>query len=274
MSLAANDKTNTADSEVAQPPPGLNLLARVPLAVWSGIGIVIVWQLVIWAFSVQEYIAPTPIAVANVFVEKGYVLWINFWPTLFEALAGFAAGNLVAVLIAVAFIHSRILERAFFPIAVLIQTIPIIAVAPILVLLFGNGYAPKIMIAALISFFPMLVNMVRGLRAVKPETMELMRILSATRYEIFWNVRIQSSLPFFFAALKISATTCVIGAVVAEWIGSNYGLGALIIQATYNYQSPLLYATVLLSALMAITLFTLVGILEKRVIRWNVNAVT
>jgi NitT/TauT family transport system permease protein len=154
-----------------------------------------------------------------------------------------------------------------------LHTIPIVAIAPILVLLFGNGYAPKVMIAALISFFPMLVNMVRGLRAVKPETMELMHILSATRSEVFWNVRIQSSLPFLFSALKISSTTCVIGALVGEWIGSSFGLGALIIEATYNFRSPLLYASVLIGATLALSLFGIVTVLEKRIIRWNAGAV-
>jgi NitT/TauT family transport system permease protein len=198
---------------------------------------------------------------------------MNFWPTLFEALAGFTCGNLVAIAIAVIFVHNSTAERAFYPLVVVLHTIPIIAIAPILVLLFGNGFAPKIMIAALISFFPMLVNMVRGLRAVKPETMELMRILSATKSEVFWNVRLQSSLPFLFSALKISSTTCVIGALVGEWIGSSFGLGALIIEATYNFRSPLLYATVLVGACLALSLFGIVTLVERRVIRWNAGSV-
>jgi NitT/TauT family transport system permease protein len=246
----------------------------VPLAVPAAIGILVLWQLVITLGGVPEYIAPSPAAVAKVFVEQGDLLLTNFWPTLAEALSGFVCGNLAAILIAVAFVHSGWLERAFYPLVVVLHTIPIIAVAPILVLLFGNGYAPKIIIAALISFFPMLVNMVRGLRAVKPETMELMRILSATRREVFWNVRIQSSLPFLFAALKISSTTCVIGAIVGEWIGSSFGLGALIIEATYNFRSPLLYATVFVGAALAVSLFAFVSFVERRVIRWNVAAVT
>ena len=112
-------------------------------------------------------------------------------------------------------------------------------------LLLGNGYAPKIVIAALICFFPTLVNMVRGLKAVSPQMLELMRVLSASGREVLFKIRLQSSLPFLFAALKIASTTCVIGAIVGEWIGSNYGLGALILEATYNYRAPLLYATVI-----------------------------
>ena len=136
-------------------------------------------------------------------------------------------------------------------------------------LIFGNGYPPKIIIAALICFFPTLVNMVRGLKAVSPATLDLMRILSASKSEIFWKIRIPSSLPFLFAALKIASTTCVIGAIVGEWIGSDFGLGALIIEAMYNFRSSLLYATVFVAAGVAVTLFTLVNVAERRLITWK-----
>ncbi|TCD15398.1 ABC transporter permease [Oricola cellulosilytica] len=242
-------------------------------AVLAVIGLIGLWQLVVWGFSVPTYMAPGPADVLNAFRENSTVLWNNFWPTLFEAALGFVFGNLVAILLAILFVHSRTAERAFYPIAVFVNTIPIIAVAPILVLILGNGYAPKIVIAALICFFPTLVNMVRGLKAVQPATLELMRVLSASGSEVFWKVRIQSSLPFLFAALKIASTTCVIGAIVAEWIGSNYGLGALIIEATYNFRSPLLYATVFTAALLAVSLFTIVSVVEKRVIHWKAQGV-
>ena len=111
--------------------------------------------------------------------------------------------------------------------------------------------------------------MVRGLKAVSPATLDLMRILSATNSEIFWKIRLPSSLPFLFAALKIASTTCVIGAIVGEWIGSDFGLGALIIEATYNFRSPLLYATVFVAAGLAVSLFALVNYAERRFITWK-----
>lgn len=241
---------------------------RLP-AIFSVMGLIALWQLVVWGFSVPTYMAPSPLDVLVAFHESGNVLIANFWPTLLEACLGFACGNLIAILLAVWFVHSRTAEKAFFPIAVFINTIPIIAVAPILVLIFGNGLAPKIIIAALICFFPTLVNMVRGLNSATPATLDLMRILSASDWEIFWKVRIQSSLPFLFAALKIASTTCVIGAIVAEWIGSNFGLGALIIEATYNFRSPLLYATVFTAALLAVVLFSAVTAAERRLVKWK-----
>jgi NitT/TauT family transport system permease protein len=248
------------------------LREKLPATV-AAIGALVLWQAIINVFGVAEYIAPSPAAVLRTFASEGAILVQNFWPTLFEALSGFLCGNLVAIALAVVFVHFTLAERAFYPLVVFFHTIPIIAVAPILVLLFGNGYAPKIMIAALISFFPMLVNMVRGLKAVNPQTLELMRVLSATQNEVFWKVRLQSSLPFLFSALKISSTSCVIGAIVGEWIGSNFGLGALIIEATYNFRSPLLYATVFVGAGLAVTLFAIVSVAERRLVRWKSSAV-
>ena len=173
-------------------------------AIAAGVGMVVLWHLIVIGFDVPTYIAPTPLQVLEVFVEQGNILWINFLPTLLEAASGFALGNTIAVLLAVWFVHSGLAERAFYPIAVFINTIPIIAIAPILVLMLGNGYAPKIVIAALICFFPTLVNMVRGLKAVSPQMLELMRVLSANDREVLFKIRLQSSLPFLFAALRIA----------------------------------------------------------------------
>lgn len=269
--------TDTSVSPTAAPAPALPRILDGIADHWPPIaaivGLLALWQGIVTMFGVPTYIAPGPYDVLLAFRDNAGMLWTNFWPTFMEALLGFIFGNLVAILLAVAFVHSRTAERAFFPIAVFINTIPIIAVAPILVLIFGNGYAPKIVIAALICFFPTLVNMVRGLRAVSPATLDLMRVLSASKSEIFWKVRVQSSLPFLFAALKIASTTCVIGAIVAEWIGSSFGLGALIIDATYNFRSPLLYATVFTAALLAVAMFSLVSLAEARLIRWKTPAV-
>lgn len=150
-----------------------------------------------------------------------------------------------------------------------VQTVPLVAIAPVLILILGNGYSPKIVIAALISFFPTLVNMTRGLNAVDPQMLELFRVLSASSREVFWKVRVYSSLPFLFTALKIAATTSVIGAVVAEWVGASKGLGALIIEATFNFNTPLLYATMVVVSTLALTLFLLISLIERRVVKWQ-----
>ena len=248
--------------------PALRRLLGHAIPVGTAIGIFLIWEAGVRMFQVPTYIAPAPSDVGRTLVEQWPLLMRNFWPTFYESIMGFLFGNMAAILIAVAFVHSRTVERAFFPIAVFINTIPILAIAPILVLIFGAGLTAKVVIAALICFFPTLVNMVRGLQAVSPETLELARILSASKSEVFWKIRLPSSLPFLFSALKIAATTCVIGAIVGEWVGANLGLGALIIDSTFNFRSSLLYATVFLSSGLSVMLFALVSIAEKLVVRW------
>ncbi|MEJ6394616.1 ABC transporter permease [Gymnodinialimonas sp. 2305UL16-5] len=243
-------------------------LASAALPVGTAIALLLLWQIGVRVFEVPTYIAPAPTDVLAVFGEHFDLLLRNFWPTFTVSVVGFFAGNLAAILIAVTFVHSRLAERALFPIAVFINTIPILAIAPILVLIFGPGMTSKVVIAGLICFFPTLVNMVRGLQSVSPQTLELARILSASKSEIFWKMRLPSALPFLFSALKIAATTCVIGAIVSEWIGADVGLGALIIDSTFNFRSPMLYATVFMSSGLSVLLFALVTITEKLVVRW------
>jgi len=233
------------------------------------VGLVLVWWALVEGFDVKPFIAPSPLLVAQTIDARWSVLWQNLVPTALEALGGFLLGNLAAILLATVFIHSKSIQEAFFPIAVMINTIPVVAKAPILVLLLGNGMEPKIIIAALICFFPTLVNMVRGLESVNPQSMELMRVLSASRSEIYFKLRLYNSLPYLFSALKIAASTSVIGAVVGEWIGSTRGIGALIIQATYNFDSALLYSAVIMSSLFSGAFFLAITMIEKLVVRWQ-----
>jgi NitT/TauT family transport system permease protein len=221
-------------------------------------------------FGIKPFIAPAPSAVAVMFVDKFQVLMANLWPTALEAFSGFVIGNLAAIVIATVFVYQRTTEEAFFPIAVMVHTVPVMAYAPILVLLLGNGMEAKVAIAALICFFPTLVNMTRGLRNVNPQHMELMRILSASPREIFFKLRFKNALPYLFSALKIAAATSVIGAIVGEWIGATTGIGALIIQATYNFNSPLLYATIVVGSAFSAFFFGVISWIEARSMKWNV----
>jgi len=266
---SAADRAPAAQGASAAAASALDSLIDNLPAILAIVGCIVLWQLVVWGFSVPTFMAPSPIAVIGAFKANAGTLFANFLPTLMEAVLGFLVGNVVAVLLAVWFVYSPIAEKAFYPIAVIVKSIPIIAIAPILVLLVGNGIAPKVIIAALICFFPTLVNMVQGLKSASPAMLDLMRVLSASGAEIFWKVRLPASLPFLFAALKIAATSSVVGAIVAEWIGSSYGLGALIIDATYNFRSPLLYATVVIVAALVVALFFAVSIVEKKVVCWK-----
>jgi NitT/TauT family transport system permease protein len=230
--------------------------------------ILVAWQFLLPLAGVPAYIVPTPTAIAVTFQRQWPLLIDNLWPTVIESVAGFVIGNLAAVLMAIAFVHSRFLQAAYFPVVLFFNTIPILALSPVIILIFGLGMTPKIVIAAVICFFPTLVNMIRGLDAAGANEHELFRILSASRWEVFWRLRFPRSLPMLFSSLRIASATAVIGAIVGEWIGSDKGLGALIIQATFNYQSDRLYAAIVLSSSLSIALFVLVVAVERRVIRY------
>ena len=236
------------------------------------LGALFAWAFLVYILKVPPFIAPSPFAVGATLYAKFGLLMSNLLTTAVEAIAGFVLGNITAILIATVFVHKKTMEETFFPLVVIINTIPVVAKAPILVLLLGNGMEPKIAIAALICFFPTLVNMVRGLESVNPQAMELMRVLSASKTEVFFKLRLFNSLPYLFSALKISASTSVIGAIISEWIGSVNGIGALIIQAMYAFDSALLYATVTVASCFSMLFFLAVTLAERLVVRWNAPA--
>ena len=233
------------------------------------VGFILFWAALVYGLHVPPFVAPSPLAVVETLVVNLPKLMENLLPTAIEAVSGFVIGNLAAIVLATAFVHQKSLQEAFFPIVVLINTIPVVAKAPILVLLLGNGMEPKIAIAALICFFPTLVNMVRGLESVNPQAMELMRVLSASKTEVFFKLRLQNSLPYLFSALKIAASTAVIGAIVGEWIGSVAGIGALIIQAMYAFDSAMLYATVVVGSTFSVCFFLVISVIERLMVRWQ-----
>jgi NitT/TauT family transport system permease protein len=233
------------------------------------VALLALWELAVALFHVPEYIVPSPLHVARTLANDFGTIMRNLLPTALESFLGFIFGNLLSIAIATLFVHQKTVDEAFFPLVIIVRSVPIVAVAPILVLLFGDGLAPKVIIAALICFFPTLVNMVRGLSSVNPQALELMRVLSATRSEIFWKLRIYNSIPYLFAALRIAASASVIGAIVGEWIGSTEGIGALIIQATYNFDTGLLYAAITVACVFSVLFTAAVSFLERRLVRWS-----
>ena len=272
MKDASSSKPGGA-SGPARLPRGLLVIAgsaRVAVMAVLGLAIMLlVWQGVVRLLNVPIYLVPAPTDVLVALYNDRVLLARNSVPTLTEAALGFLLGNTFAVLVAISFVYNRIVEDLFYPVAILIKTIPIIAIAPVLKIMLGNGIEPKVLIAALICFFPTLVNAVQGFRAVNPQLIELMHVLSATKTQVFRRVRFYAALPYAFAALKVSVTMCVLGAIVGEWIGANSGIGYLILQSMYVFDTPRLFATIIVASLMAITGFALVTWLESRVIHWD-----
>ena len=234
--------------------------------------LLILWWAVIAVFDVKPFIPPSPWAVVQTLYEKRAILLDNLLPTATEAALGFLLGNLAAIVVATVFVHNKAVEEIFFPVVLAFNAVPLVAKAPVLVLIMGNGMEPKITISALVCFFPVLVNMVRGLESVNPQALELMRVLSASKTEIFFRLRLFNALPYLFSSLRIAASMSVIGAVIGEWVGATVGIGALILQATFNFDSPLLYAAIVMSASLSGLFFALVALAERWVIRWQPDA--
>lgn len=258
----------TANSQVEQRNERSDGLGRWTAAA-TIIGFFVLWELVVRLLRVPEYLLPPPSIILKTIWTQHGTLATNAWRTLWESIAGFGLGNLVAILLAIAIVENRTAERTIYPMAVALRTVPIIALVPILTLVMGNGWEPKVVIAALITFFPTLVDMIKGLMSPDPELFELCHVLDASRWYVFWRIRLPASLPYLFAALKIAATSCVLGAIVAEWIGSQVGIGYLIVLGAYQYRGDLLFAAIFVASAMALVLFWLVAFAEKRLIRWE-----
>lgn len=233
------------------------------------LGLCLVLEMLLRVFDVPGYIMPTPSAILLEIVKSWQLLWRHAQVTIIEAALGFVLGNAVGVALAVAFLYSRTLERSLFPVAQTIRSIPVVALAPLFLLWFGNGLAPKVITAALICFFPTLVNTYRGLTSVDRLHVELMHSLAASPTKTFWTIRWPAALPYLFSALKIASATAIIGALVAEWIGSDRGLGYLVVTSTYEYRVEQLWATIVITAALAIVAFEVIAFAERRLITWQ-----
>ncbi|MBM4434929.1 MAG: ABC transporter permease [Chloroflexi bacterium] len=268
----------TASDAVVQPGlvrrprarPGALETAR---ALWPSLfGFVLffgVWELGVRVTNTPPFVVPAPSLVAGRFWEELPMLLGELAVTLVGASIGFVIGLVVGVVGAVIMVHSRTLERSLFPIAVVIKLIPFVALAPMLIVWLGYDVKPKIVLAALITFFPVLVNCITGLRAVDPLAHEFFRSMGASRWEILVRLRWSTSLPYLFAALKIVVHLAVIGAIVAEYFGSRDGIGLVILRTSESLRIQSLFATSLLLALLGVTLILVTNVVERRALYWH-----
>jgi len=230
------------------------------------------WEAWVRLRDVPEYLVPAPsAAVARMAEDPAFFAREGLF-TLQGALAGFALGSTVAIVLAALMAHSRLLEKSILPLAILVKVTPIVAIAPLLAIWFGFGLVPKVFIAGLMVFFPVMVNGLVGFRSVNPGALELMQSLAASRLEIFLKLRLPSSLPYLFAAFKVSIPLSVIGAVVAEWFSGDRGLGRVIQVANNNLDLDTAFGAVFSLAIMGIGLYLLTAALERRLLFWHESA--
>ena len=226
------------------------------------------WEGYVRIFDVQKWLLPSPTVIAATMAEDAALLSRHTWITLAEVLIGFGLALISGVVLASMIAFSRTLERSIYPFVIASQTIPIIVVAPLLLIWIGYGLAPKVIVVALIAFFPVVVNMVDGLKSVDPDMVRLMRTLGADRWQIFLKLQFPSSLPFLFSGTKVAMAVSVIGAVIGEWVGSSAGLGYLMIRSKPQFLTERVFAAIVVLSAIGILLFLLVGLVERLVIPW------
>lgn len=227
-----------------------------------------IWEGYVRIFEVQRWLLPAPSVVAVTLVNDSAMLYRHTLATLTEVIIGFGVSLVAGVALAAAIGLSRTVERALYPFIIASQTIPIIVIAPLLLIWVGYGLAPKVIVVSLIAFFPIVVNTVDGLKSVDPDLVSLMRTLGAKRWQIFLKVQAPSSLPFLFSGARVAIAVSVIGAVIGEWVGSSEGLGYLMIRSKPQFLTERVFAAIAVLSAMGITLFALVGMLERLSIPW------
>jgi NitT/TauT family transport system permease protein len=234
------------------------LVAVLLLALWQGLVV---------AFDVPAFLVPSPLRVAQVLVDDFALLSGALLTTLKITLLAFACATLLGVLIAFAFVQSRVIETALFPYAVLLQVTPIVAIAPLIIIWVKNPTASLVICATLVALFPIIANTTLGLRSVNPGLMSYFKLNRASRLQTLWRLRIPSALPYFFGGLRISSGLALIGAVVAEFVagtgGTGTGLAYQILQAGYQLNIPRMFAALILITLTGVLLFAAMALLSK-----------
>jgi ABC-type nitrate/sulfonate/bicarbonate transport system permease component len=232
------------------------------------------WDWISNALNIEDFLVPAPSDIAKSLWEDRALLSSNAWVTLKEVVFGFAIAAVAGIGFALLIHLSETARRAVYPLLIASQTIPIIILAPILVVWFGFGITPKLVIVALICFFPITVNMLDGLRSVDPDLTKMLRSLGAGRLQRLWRAEIPTALPYAFSGARVAITVSVIGAVFAEYVGSSEGLGHLINQAQAQLLTARSFAAVVVLSAMAILLFALVSLIERKVITWDSRELT
>lgn len=267
MALASDSAKVTAGMTAAA---GVSMLKRLtPL-----VGIVtflLAWQLFVVIYHIPPYLLPTPPQIAVTFIERFPDLLRHGWVTVYEMLAGYAMAVGVAIPLAIAITSSQRFNEFVMPTMLFFQIVPKVAIAPLFLVWFGVGATPKILVAFLISFFPIVIDAAVGLRSMSPEMGDLARSMGASRLQIFTNFRLPTSLPYLFSGLKVAATLAIAGTVVGEFVGADKGLGYLLLVTNSNMETSMMFATIVALTIVGLVFYYSVEILEGLLIPWHVT---
>jgi len=231
-------------------------------------GVLVVWELAALAFQVPTFLLPRPSVIAVTLYDKFEPIASNSWDTLVRTLAGFALAVVLGALLGIAIGSSRLVYRGLYPVLIGFNSIPKVAVVPVFVIWFGSGAVPAILTAFLVSFFPISVNVATGLATVEPELLDVLRSLGARKRQILMKVGLPRSLPYFFASLKIAITLAFVGTIISETVAGSRGIGYLMMAATANFDTPLVFAGLIVIAILGIVMYALFAVVEQRMTFW------
>jgi len=243
----------------------------------------VVWEGVVAVVKLPVYLLPAPSAIVGTLwglLQTGFVppqhlgapaegILYHAYITFVEAAVGLVIGSLVGLALAVIMVHSRFAEETLYPIIVTIRSTPMVAIAPIFIIWFGFTIMPKAIVAALATFYPMLVNCITGMRSIEPTTLEFFQSVHASRSEVFWRLRVPNTLPYFFAALRLNVSLCLIGAIVGELVGAREGLGQMMTAAAINLRTTEVFSGVIVLTMIGLVLTQLVTFIGSRVLYWH-----
>jgi NitT/TauT family transport system permease protein len=245
----------------------LKLLDRIVPGIFF-LALLALWQIACTLFHIPAFLLPSPLAVLERIAQIPDRMLVHFLATLREVLLGFAVATAGGVVLAIATAHSRLLTRTLYPLLVVSQTMPIVAIAPVLVIWFGPGDIARLTVVFLIAFFPIFVNMTAGLLRVDEELLDLVRGLNASRWKVLTKIRLPNALPHLFTGMRVSIALSVIGAVVSEFVAAEQGLGYLVFTGATNIDTSLVFAAVFLLAVMGVVLFQFVRLAQSLVVPW------
>jgi ABC-type nitrate/sulfonate/bicarbonate transport system permease component len=248
--------------------PGARHVAGLLPAIVVPLAVLVVWQLYCTLADVDPTVLPTPTRIVDQLVSNRDIAWTHTLQTLQETAIGFAASVVFALVVAVAMDQVAWLRRSLYPMLVGSQTIPVIAIAPLMIIWFGFGLLPKVLLIILVTFFPIVVALLDGFASTEREAMNLLRTMGATRGQIFRLVRFPGALPHLFTGLRISATYAVIAAIFAEYVGAYDGLGIWMSQSKNAFRTDLVFGAIGICALISIVLFVAVGVAARIVMPW------
>ena len=234
--------------------------------------LLLLWQGAVALFEIQPWLLPSPLRIVQAGWAARPLLWPHVWQTTQETVLGFLSALVIGLSLGILIDRSPLVRTAIYPLLVFSQTIPIIAIAPLLIIWFGYGILPKIIVVALICFFPIVVNTADGLRATDPEQINLLRTMGATRRDTFLKVQLPGAMPMIFSGIKVGITYSVVGAIIGEWVGASRGIGVFMLRATASFRTDWVFVSIALTAALSLGLFGLVTIVERLTLRWHYAA--